>query len=304
MHLGCESWQYLYGARTSIVDLASTENPPADIAISANPPQAVNIANQGLAAFSVITSNSPQDTTKINVEHGILSSALVAPKSCRDGGEPLNMSIPDKRHEKSSSSSTPPSFSRPIIHSPADETSSNVWQGPYDFNILIDTIEKAVSQSNATTSNPYLPILVRLDPEMVEALQGSHLYLESGKFVSLQGHLRPGKAAEEAIRAIVPADRHVFLPLFAAVLIAQDTLSDLREKAAGDPIRPPHVTEAFSTRHGMTMALSLQDRLAKIDEGLEAVCHEIMQDIWSSCSQRVTDSLHNAVFGLVRALRS
>lgn len=300
--LGFGSWQYLSGARSGMRDLASVENLPANTATSANPPQAVNTTDPG-RSYS-ITSNSPRDASKTTVEYGTLPPVPAASKSRQDGREPLNMSITDKRYGKSSSSSTPPSFSRRIKYSRTEEASSNVWQGPYDFNLSIDKIEKVVSQTNATMSIRYLPILVRLEPEMIEALQGSHMYLELRKVVSHQGRLPLGKAAQEAIRAIVPADRHHFLPLFSAILIAQDTLYDLREKAAIDPIGPPNVTEAFPTRRGKTMGISFQDRLAKIDEGLEAMCHEIMKDIWGSCSQKATDSLHTAAFGMVRALRS
>jgi len=192
-------------------------------------------------------------------------------------------------------------FTTSTSSSGAGEASNGVWEGPYDFNVLINTLETIVLYANARVNCFLRPILTRLEPEMVKELEDSHLYVKNKDVVSFQGRPPLGKAAQEAIRALVPPNRQVFVNLLAAILIAQDTLSILQEKAIRDANGPARFVERPATGRGKARALAFVGTLEKIDEGLGVVCLEAMKNIWGSCSTDTMEVLHGTALAAVRA---
>ncbi|MCJ1248633.1 hypothetical protein MMC30_005851 [Trapelia coarctata] len=327
---GFEPSQYLGGARSDLDHTQwigqPTEDPPISTATATTPMQAFETGNQGrerILSASVTLSSSSRDVGKTVTGSGNLHLAPLA-SNPRDDGKPLNMSTTDKPQQKSSQSAIPPGSYRSINYSHlADEpskihgktalagsssrgvASNGVWEGPYDFNVLIDTLDSIISYANARMNSFLRPILTRLEPEMINELEHSHLYVQNKIGVFFQGRLSPGRAAQEAIRTMLPANRQVFVKLLAAVLIAQDTLAIIQEMATRDANGPPRVVETHTTCRGKAKTQSFVDRLEKIDEGLGVVCREIMKNVWGSYALDTTEVLHGTALAAVRAaLRS
>lgn len=349
---GSEPAQYLYETRSNLDDRACWFGHPtktllANLIGAATPLRAVETATHGPGQTSVpsIMSSSPSRAAdKTMSSYRNVPFTVAASNSGRDGSKARDDTT-DNPHNRFSSISRSLGADQRVTYShlvdkpskdygnkssipfvanptttpasstPAVQGSKNVWEGPYDLGLLIDRLDKIVK------TNTNSPILIRFEPEMVELLEGSHLYLEPANAMSTPRRLPPGKAAQEAVRSMVPANRQMFVEIFAAVLIAQDTLSVLQMKAMRDPIGPTRLGGAATTPRGFTIesirhklgkidggfarAKSIQHRLGKIDRGLEDICHEIMQTLWYDSTKEVKRSLHAGALAAVRdALRS
>ena len=158
-------------------------------------------------------------------------------------------------------SSQQPSTTADICLTPrVGSTASFVRQKPRDVHILINQLEEIITSSGAKLSNCLRPIVMRLDPVMIQQLRDSHLYLETEPsspilqkrqiLGSIGVATRTGLSAfppsttskkdfliisadatsNEALRAILPKSGVLFLDIFRAVLTAQYVIERLQDK--------------------------------------------------------------------------
>ena len=321
----------------------ATEGPPNTTVVAMASWQAFETGNQDRERTfytSVTTSSSSEEAGKTGRDSGNLPLAPLISSPIRDGSQRLGMSTTDKSHETSIRSAISPGSyrrlnpsdfvgkpdkirgrimptsvagssscgvanSRPFTtmssSTQADEASKGVWEGPHDLNVLINTLDSIVSFANARVNTFLRPILTRLEPAMIQKLEDSYLCVVKRRLVP---GLPPGKAAQGAIRAMVPSNRQTFVRILAAVLIAQDTLLILQEKATRDAIGSAQFAERPATRRGKVKPLGLIGTLERIGEGLEAMCYETMKNVWGSCTPDTMEVLHGTALAAVRAALS